>query len=128
VKCHLKTEQFTSRQNPKEFFFYISTPLSLDAVRAVHGKVDPKKVRGVVIGRSDRVYGKTQDRFYRKLTSFKTTGDGIVFDVPLASEDPPLTRINAVDVTQGYTYIETPGVSMRIERAAAGRPLSGKPH
>ena len=120
--CQLKNDPFTGGQNGKEIFFHILVPASEEAVHDVHVKIDPTKVRGVVIGRADSTYGKTQKLSYKTATIFKTTADGITVDIPLSRQDvPPLTPLYAVDVTEQYSFIDTPGVEIRIEHADKDR-------
>lgn len=107
--CRLHDNEYTSGQNPKEFYFHFLAPGSGKSVDGVYVKVDPTKVRGVLVGHS-RV-------------PFSRTADGITFDAP--QNGPKLSQLGnrtlpadgAGDVTEQYTYLEIPGVETRIEHA-----------
>ena len=108
--CRLHNNEYTSGQNPKEFYFHFLAPTSLKPVAGVHVKVDPAKVRGVLVGHS-RV-------------AFHKTSDGITFDAP--QNGPKVSELSgyhslpadgAGDVTDQYTYLDTPGVETRVEHA-----------
>ncbi len=102
--CGLISNRFTDGQDSKEFYFHFRAPTTLQSVVGVKIKVDPSQVRAVVVGRS-RV-------------PFVRVADGIKFDAPLV--DPALEALpwyDSDDATETYTYIETPGVQIRIEHA-----------
>lgn len=108
--CRLHNNKFTSGQNPKEFYFHFLAPSSLRTVVGIQVKVDPSKIRGVLVGHS-RV-------------SFSKTTDGIIFDAP--QNGPSISELagyhtlpadGPINVTDQYTYLETPGVETRIEHA-----------
>jgi hypothetical protein len=121
AKCRLELNKFTTSQNPKDFFFHFWAPATEQQI-PVHIKVDPAKVRGVLVGRTDLNLSKelSSDDMGKRFTegtaaiSFRTTADGITFDVPLQPHGLKLPPDDAGDVTDAYTYIETPGVYVRI--------------
>jgi hypothetical protein len=112
--CRLQINKFTSGQNPKEFYFHFFAASAIKVVSGTKIAVDSAKIRAVLIGHS-RV-------------PFHRTSDGIIFDAP--QNGPKVSELTGfkagfhtlpadgpVDVTDQYTYLETPGVETRIEHA-----------
>jgi len=97
-RCRLISNEFTTAQNPKEFYFHFAAPAQQN-IRGVRLHVTPSKVRRVICGRTS--------------TNFVKTDDEIVFDVaPQRPEDL---------VAEIHTEIRSPGVSLRIEHADVQR-------
>jgi hypothetical protein len=115
--CRTIINSYTSGQNPKEFYFHFFAPSALKDIQGVQVKVNPTKVRGVLVDRSH--------------VDFRRTADGIQFDVarhasvdrvPFVDIDEGYTHDSRLqgpmnDVTAPYTYIDSPGVRVRIEHA-----------
>jgi hypothetical protein len=117
LNCKVHNDQITAGQNAKEIFFHISAPATHELIQGIHVRIDPKKVRGVIIGRADADFQKTRNLGYKARVSFKTTADGITFDIPLTSSETPIHRLVPIDVTAEYTFIDTPGVEIRVDHA-----------
>jgi hypothetical protein len=126
-KCRLVINQYTSDQNSKDFYFHFWAPLSVDKIGEVHVTVDPAKVRGVLVGRAEvelakHAFGREQQYGEGMARSaFRRVSDGIVFDVPLHPPGIKLPPWDAGDVTELYTFIETPGVIVRVGHADPAR-------
>jgi hypothetical protein len=127
AKCRLVINQYTSAQNSKDFFFHFYAPTDSEKVEELHLAVDPAKVRGVLVGRTDtdlaqHAFGRMQE-YTEGMASvpFRRVRDGIVFDVPLHPNGAKLPPGDAGDVTELYTFIETPGVSLRVGHADEAR-------
>jgi hypothetical protein len=110
VGCRPEINRFTSGQNSKEFYFHLVAPSALERIHGLRVKVDPGKVRGVLVGRVH--------------VSFNKTADGISFDVP--RNGPRVGELSGYytlpgyaegDVTDFYTYLESPAIETRIEHA-----------
>jgi len=108
--CRLMLNQFTSGTNAREIYFHFVAPGTMDTVRGIHVKIDPAKVRAVLVGRERITFGSTRD--------------GITFDAPL--NGPRVSELGgywtlpaygAGDVTDQYTYLDQPGVETRVEHA-----------
>jgi len=108
--CQLEDNADTRIENGREFYFHLLVPSSLPVVQGMRIKVDPDKVRGVLVGR-DHV-------------PFVRTTDGITFDAP--RNGPTLSQLADFYTLPGYvpgdvsdmrTYLETPGVETRVEHA-----------
>jgi hypothetical protein len=117
--CTLQSNEFTTGQKDKEFFFHFFAPATLKVVEGVRVKVDPAKVRAVLVGYTDYTLSKTIATIPGPApVTFAKTADGIVFDVP---RDPvgggQLPPYDAGDVTQSYSYIHTQGIDVRVEHA-----------
>lgn len=92
-ECRLISNDFTTAQNPKEFYFHFVAPPQQNVRLRLH--VMASKVRRVICGRASVPFGKVDD--------------AIVFDVaPQNPEDL---------VAEFHTQIQSPGVSLRIEHA-----------
>jgi hypothetical protein len=110
ASCELKINPFTSGQNPKEFWFHFLAPNAPELIQDVRIKVDPGKIRGVLVGKTHIPFAKT--------------ADGIRFDTP--RNGPRVADLSGfnnlpadgpAEVTEMYTYLETPAVETRIEHA-----------
>jgi hypothetical protein len=117
--CALQSNDFTTGQKDKEFFFHFLAPEALKVVEGVRVKVDPTKVRAVIVGFTDYTLNKTIATIPGPAAvTFTKTTDGIVFDVP---REPVgggrLPPYDAGDPTQSYSYIHTQGIDVRIEHA-----------
>lgn len=125
--CRLVINEYTSGQNSKEVFFHFLAPRALERIGPVHVRIDPAAVRGVLVGNTD--YDLPAKRYVRvearadgmARVEFHRDGDGITFDVPQRPNGVSLPRDDLADVTQNYTFIETPGVYIRIGHADPGR-------
>jgi hypothetical protein len=116
--CILKADELTSGESSEDVFFHFLAPADLRAIEGVHVKVDPAKVRGVIVGRTDAKWAKPPNVARAPgFVAFRRDSDGITFDVPRDSPGVRVPPYDAGDVTQEYTYIETPGVQLRIEHA-----------
>ena len=130
-RCRLVTNQNTSDQSSKDFFFHFWAPRSADKIRELHVVVDPAKVRDVLVGRADveltqRDFGRTEEHTEGMAhAAFRRVSDGIIFDVPLHPTGAKLPPWDAGDVTELYTFIETPGVIVRVGHADEARRRSG---
>ncbi len=110
VHCRLILNKATSGQNPREFYFHLIAPAKYDVIHGVHVTMDPAKARSLFVGRSE--------------VKFNRVANGIVFDVP--RNGPLISDLNTFhtvpalapgDVTDQYTYIDTPAVETRVEHA-----------
>ena len=123
--CRLVLNDRTSGQNAKEFFFHAWVPQG--DFGSIRIKVDAAKVRGVIASFTDlemskRGYATDQRRAIGLATvPFTRQADGIAFTVPHRLGGVSMPPDDLTDVTQDYTYIETPGVYIRIGHADAQR-------
>jgi len=108
--CQLAPGDKTTAQNAKEFFFHFRAPNGKEPLVGVHIQVDGSKVRGVLVGRQH--------------VTFVRAGDGITVDVPRNGATlADLSTFRALpgdapgDVTDFYTYFDSPGVQTRVEHA-----------
>jgi hypothetical protein len=121
--CRVVLNAQSSGQNPKEIFFHVLAPDSEPVIGPIHVKVDPHAVRGVLVGNTDVNLGKRG--FVREQprtdgvarVPFERRADGISFALPLQPVGASLPPDDLGDVSQSYTYIETPGVYIRIAHA-----------
>lgn len=133
--CRLVLDRFASGQNAREVYFHLWAPADRTRVGPIRVRIDPARVRGVLVGRTDyqlpsrgraasapRADGPTSLPFRRE-------GDAIIFKAPSHPHGFDLPPDDLGDVTQRYTYIETPGVYIRIAHAdplrRAGRYAEG---
>ena len=108
--CRLENNAFTSGQNAREFYFHFIAPGPPDKISALQIKVDPSKVRSVLVG--------------HRRVSFERRRDRIVLDAPAngpllsdLADFHTLPSYAPGDVTDRYTYLDTPSVQTRIEHA-----------
>jgi len=132
-KCRLEMNKFTTAQNTKEFFFHFWAPQGRETIGSVHIKVDPAKVRRVLVGLTDLGLNKelVEDDKGKQATDgmmsipFRRTDDGITLDVPAHPHGLRMPPDDSGDVTNAYTYIETPGVYVRVGHADEQRRRDG---
>ncbi|WP_404713807.1 hypothetical protein [Sphingomonas sp. MMS24-J13] len=125
--CEIVLNDFASGQNDKEFFFHILVPPAISNVGPVHVTVDPKAVRGVLFGITNTEMAK--NGYVRPepraegmgAISYRPVSGGIVFALPRRTGGASLPPDDLGDVTQQYTYIETPGVYIRVGHADIAR-------
>jgi hypothetical protein len=121
--CRLEVNGFTSGQTPREIFFHFWAPRSSDVVKDLRVRVDPTKIRGVLVSQTDvdlpkREFSRVEDFAEGPIAlKFARTDAGITFDVPLHSHGVKLPPDDLGDVTEHYTFIETPGLYIRVAHA-----------
>jgi hypothetical protein len=121
--CRLVINDYAAGQNSKEFYFHALVPPGRGLGRFLV-KVDPSKVRGVIVSYTDTQMGKhgyASDRArvigLARVDYAKSTG-GISFSVPAQlRQGVSMPPDDLGEVSQYYTYIETPGVYIRIGHA-----------
>lgn len=123
VGCRLVINDYAAGQNAKEFFFHVTVPAGQRAQGPFRVKVDSSKVRGVIVSYTDTGMGRRgyASDLARTIglapTPFVKTADTITFDVPARLEGVSMPPDDLGEVSQYYTYIETPGVYIRIGHA-----------
>lgn len=116
-----------SGQNAKEFFFHIWVPDSMAATDAVLVKVDARRVRAVLasytdIGLAERYFVRREQRANGiARVNYQSVPEGIIFPVPAGIQGASLPPDDLADVSEHYTFIETPGVYIRIGHADQAR-------
>ncbi len=121
--CRLVLNAYVSGQNPKEIFFHVVVPRSRTKLVPIFLRIDPRAVRAVLVGNTDFDLSKTGfSRPQRRADGmasvhFHRSRDGITFDVPLHPRGTSLPPDDLADVTELYTFIETPGVYIRVAHA-----------
>lgn len=123
--CRLVLNDRTAGQNAKEFFFHAWVPQG--DVGPIRIKVDVAKIRGVIASFTDlelskRGYATDQRRAVGLATvPFTRQADGIAFTIPRRLGGVSMPPDDLTDVTQDYTYVETPGVYIRVAHTNAQR-------
>ena len=121
--CRLVENDYTRGENAQEFFFHVWVPRSKAGVGPFRVQVDPTKVRGILASYSDPDLGKrgfvrAQARAIGMAPIQYKRGNGEVsFSVPATLNGVDLPPDDIGDVTQQYTFIETPGVYIRVSHA-----------
>jgi hypothetical protein len=129
-QCRVELNRFSSGQNAREFFFHFWAPRNM-AITGVHVKVDPSQVRGVLVALTDVELEKndySRPEHYAlgsESIRFRSTNGGINFDVPAHPSGPRLPPDDPSDVTEFCTYIETPGLYVRVGHADPLRRRGG---
>jgi len=121
--CRVAVNGFTSGQNSKELYFHLWVPRSKAASIPIRVKIEPTKVRGVLASFTDTTLGKRgfANRAPRVVgmapVEFRKEAGGIVFTMPAEPKGIDLPPDDLGEVSQQYTFIETPGVYIRIGHA-----------
>lgn len=127
VRCQLVLNRATSTQNSKEILFHLSIPKSLTSIGPIVVQIDSRIVRGVLASYTDsdlpqRGFARPELRTNGAVSvAFTRRRDGITFDVPGALFGHDLPPDDLGDVSEHYTYLETPGVYVRVGHADAAR-------
>ena len=123
LDCQLILTEYAAGQNAKEFYFHAWVPAGKRLNGPIRVRVDPSKVRGVLVSYTDTEMGKrgyASDRSRMNglaNVKFSKSSGAITFDVPTTLQGVSMPPDDLGDVTQYYTYIETPGVYIRIGHA-----------
>jgi hypothetical protein len=133
--CRLVINEYASGQNSKELFFHLWVPRSRPKIGPIYLKIDPRTVRGVLVGYNDvdlpkRGFSRPERRADGMApVNFQRVRDGITFDVPLHPHGADLPPDDLADVSEQYTFLETPGVYIRVghvdERRRRGAYATG---
>lgn len=121
--CRLVTNDYVSGQNSRELFFHIWIPRTATRGATLSLKIDPRVVRGVLVSYTDvdlpkRGFARPESRANGMArVAFRRITDGITFDVPARPRGVDLPPDDLADVTQDYTYLETPGIYIRVSHA-----------
>ena len=121
--CRLVINRYTSGQTDKDIFFHLFVPRSLTKIGPIHLRIEPSAVRDVLVGNTDyelplRGFARLEPRADGMTHApFTRTREGIAFDVPVRPHGVSLPPDDLADVTEQYTFIETPGVYIRIGHA-----------
>jgi hypothetical protein len=118
TECKIILTPSSSGTGKDGFFFHLCAPRKLAAIEGVHVKVDPALVRRVLVGLTHED-GESPGASIRGpvFVPFRSVGDGITFDVPSSPAGMKLPAYDNADVTQFYTYINTPGVVLRVSHS-----------
>ena len=121
--CRLVINDYAAGQNAKEFFFHAWVPKNRREIGPLRITVDPGKVRGVLVSYTDtemakRGYAGNQARVmgFARLDYAKAP-TSILFNVPSRLNGVSMPPDDLGEVSQDYTYIETPGVYIRVGHA-----------
>ena len=134
--CRLVLNDWSSGQNPDEIFFHVWLPGSKVDVARIHLRVDSSKIRGVLVSLTDdelasRDFVRTEPRANGiARLDYREVADGVTFDVRPGLQGVSLPPDDSADVTEEYTFIETPGVYIRVghadERRRRGAYATGR--
>jgi len=122
-QCRVVLSDHTSGQNSKEFFLHIWVPRAPASIGTIHLKLDPSKVRGILVSYTDiglakRGWVRAEERANGAATvPYKRVSDGVSFEIPAVLKGVSLPPDDLAEVSQDYTFIETPGVYIRISHA-----------
>lgn len=122
-QCRLLLSEHTSGQNGKEFFFHLWVPRAAASIGPIHLKLDSSKIRGILVsytdtGLAERGWVRTEERANGVgAVPYRRVSDGVVFEIPAVLKGVSLPPDDLADVSQDYTFIETPGVYIRISHA-----------
>jgi len=125
--CTVAIDDHTSGQNSKEFFFHVWVPDSKAGLGPFHVTVDPTKVRGVLASATDielagRYFVRQEARANGiARVDYQQVGDGITFSIPTELRGVSLPPDDLAEVSEHYTFIETPGIYIRIGHADEAR-------
>lgn len=121
--CRLVLNDYAAGQNDKEVFFHVWVPTGGRSHGPFRVKVDPTKVRGILVSYTDTELGKrgyATDRprvFGLDRVAYASAANSISFSVPAELKGVSMPPDDLGEVSQYYTYIETPGVYIRVGHA-----------
>lgn len=120
-----------SGQNEREFFFHVLMPPGSATLEGLRIQVDPALIRAVLASATDyelpkRGFERPEPRTPGMVhLQYDRTADGILLHQPLRQDSPDLPPDDLGDVTESYTFIETPGLYVRVAHADPKRRRGG---
>jgi hypothetical protein len=120
-----------SGQNEREIFFHVLMPSGSATLEGLRLQIDPASIRAVLASVTD--YDLPKRGFVRPeprtpgiaRVRYDRTKDGIVLHRPPRWDGPDLPPDDLGDITENYTFIETPGLYVRVAHADPTRRRGG---
>lgn len=121
--CRLDLTPQAAGQNAREIYYHLWVPLHRETLAPLQVEVDPSRVRRVLVSVTDltlagRGYANREPRAIGLAdVPFVRRRQTVSFALPAHPGGVNMPPDDLTDVTQFYTYIETPGVYIRVGHA-----------